>query len=592
MNSAIRSLPLLQRLEVQNLATIAATTIEFGPGMTVLTGETGAGKSILLGGLQAVLGSRATADAVRHGSERAEIVAEFNVGSRSEAHQWLAERGCENKDLCLLRRSIGKDGRSRSWINGIAMPSRDLRELGEMLVAIHGQRQHLALLKPHSQREILDRYADEGRAAAVVVSACRDWQQRRDAVDRLRRRGAVDPEAVELKRHEVGELEALDPDPERWAELGARHTRMTKGTQLLEWGQEAMNIVLDGEAAATSLVWQAVDRAERIAEVDESAGELVAEIKAAAISLDEAGRTLRSYLDRLDADPMGVAELENELRATHDLARKHRVEPEALVEKLEELKQELAELESLDIRLAEARSEQEEARLRYRRSAAELSRCRQQAAERLSGEVTRRLAVLGFSAAARFEVEVIAEERDEPSLQGDDRVRWLIAGLGDEPRPLEKTVSGGELARIGLAVCLCLNEADPTPCVVFDEVDAGIGGATAERVGRFLRALGQRRQVLCVTHLPQVASQGHAQLRVEKGEAGDQAQTEVRALTTAEQRVAELARMLGGMEQTQKASEHAWEMLQRAQSGADGDEAGDDFAEGVEGRADEPGRQL
>ena len=583
---------MLQRLEVQNLATIAATRVEFGPGMTALTGETGAGKSILLGGLQAVLGSRATADAVRHGSERAEIVAEFSVDSQSEAGQWLAERGCENDGLCLLRRSIGKDGRSRSWVNGIAMPSRDLRELGEMLVAIHGQRQHLALLKPHSQRQILDRYADEGRAAAEVVRACRHWQQSRDAVDRLRQRGAVDPEVVELKRHEIAELEALNPDPERWAELGRRHTRLAKGTQLLEWGHEALNIAIDGEAAAANLVWQAVARAERIAEVDESAGELVDEIKAAAISLDEAGRTLRSYVDRLDADPSGVAEIENELRVTHDLARKHRVEPEALAEKLEQLKQELAELESLDARLAEARAGQEEAKSQYGRCAAELSRCRRQAAERLSGEVTRRLAVLGFSAAACFEVEVAPEERDEPSLQGDDRVRWLIAGLGDEPRPLEKTVSGGELARIGLAVCLCLNEADPTPCVVFDEVDAGIGGATAERVGRFLRDLGQRRQVLCVTHLPQVASQGHAQMRVERGEAGDQAQTEVLALATAEERVAELARMLGGLEQTQKASEHAWEMLQRAQSGAAGDEAGGDLDEGAEDRADQSIGQL
>ncbi len=582
---------MLQRLEVQNLATIAATTVEFGSGMTALTGETGAGKSILLGGLQAVLGSRSTADAVRQGSERAEIVAEFSVGDHSEARQWLVERGCENKDLCLLRRSIGRDGRSRSWINGIAMPSRDLRELGEILVAIHGQSQHLALLKPHSQREILDRYADEGRAAAAVVSACRAWQLRRDAVDRLRRQGAADPEVVELRRHEIGELEALNPDPGRWAELGRRHTRLAKGAQLLEWGHEALNMAIDGETAATSLLWQAVNRAELIAGIDESAGELVGEIRAAAISLDEAGRTLRSYVDNLDADPQGVAEIENELRVTHDLARKHRVEPEALAEKLEELKQELEELESLDARLAEARAGQEEALSQYRRCAAELSRCRRLAAERLSGEVTRRLAVLGFSEAARFEVEVTPEERDEPSLQGDDRVRWLIAGLGDEPRPLEKTVSGGELARIGLAVCLCLNEADPTPCVVFDEVDAGVGGATAERVGRFLRDLGQRRQVLCVTHLPQVASQGHAQMRVEKAEAGEQAQTEVRALATAEERVAELARMLGGLKQTQKASDHARDMLQRAQSGAGDDEAGD-VADGVPDRVDETLGQL
>ena len=575
VNSAPRGLSLLQRLEVQNLATISATTVELGPGMTALTGETGAGKSILLGGLQAVLGSRATAAAVRQGSERAEIVAEFKIGDQSEARQWLVERGCENHDICLLRRSIGRDGRSRSWVNGIAVPSRDLRELGEMLVAIHGQRQHLSLLKPHSQREILDRYADEGRASAAVISACRDWQQRRDAVDRLRQRGAADPEEVERRRHEVRELEGLNPDPERWAELGQRHSRLAKGAQLLDWGHEALNIAIDGEVAATNLVWQAVDRVERIAEVDESVGDLVGDIKAAAISLDEAGRSLRSYVDNLNADPSGVVEIENELRATHDLARKHRVDPEALAEKLEGLKQELAELESLDARLAEARADQEEALSCYRQRAAELSSCRRLAAGRLAAEVTRRLAVLGFSESTRFEVEVTPEERDEPSLQGDDRVRWLIAGLGDEPRPMEKTVSGGELARIGLAVCLCLNEADPTPCVVFDEVDAGIGGATAERVGRFLRDLGRRRQVLCVTHLPQVASQGHVQMRVEKGESGDQAQTEVRTLAATEERVAELARMLGGLEQTQKASEHAWEMLQRAQS-----DAGDDDLDG------------
>ncbi len=555
---------MLTHLHIRDFAIVDQLELELESGMTVLTGETGAGKSILLDALGLTLGDRADSSFVRHGADRAEIIATFDTTDVSETAHWLREHELEGDDgECLIRRTVGADGRSRGYINGRPAPVQLLKELGEQLVDIHGQHAHQYLLRRNAQRQTLDAFAGLAETAAKVTSVYQNWRslfEERTALSRERH----DRDArLELLRYQVEELETLDLSGTELTALDEEHQRLANVTRLQEGTQGALTALNEDEQLA------AVGVLERIAaELGDLAGydgalEPVAElVNSAAIQAGEAAGELRRYLDRLEIDPERLAEVEQRLDTLQDLARKHRCRPDELTELLETLRQERDALEASESRLGDLDERIEEALAEYRKSADSLSKKRKQAAKTLSKQVTGNMQELGMKG-GHFEVEVSVLD-EEPGPFGHDRVQFLVtANPGQPPKPLQKVASGGELSRISLAIQVITAGREGIPTLIFDEVDVGVGGGVAEIVGRRLRSLGDGRQVLCVTHQPQVASQGHQHLRIAKQTKGKTTRTGVDPLS-AEERIEEVARMLGGVSITEQTRSHAEEMLSLA----------------------------
>jgi DNA repair protein RecN (Recombination protein N) len=554
----------LRHLAIRDFVIVDAAELAFGPGFSVLTGETGAGKSILIDALALALGERADAAMVRAGAARAEISAEFDLGRLPEVTRWLeAGELMGDPGVCLLRRVVDAGGRSRAFINGTSATAQQLREVGDLLVDVHGQHAHQSLLRADYQRRLLDALGSLEAVAAAVAGAFREWQAlKSQRLERQRDAAALDRERDQLA-FVARELEALAFAADDWRETQSEHARLTHGAALIEAAQFALEVLESGDAAVLAQLNAAAQRLRGLVDVDAALSEIVELVDPAVIQLQEAVYGLNRYLNRVDLDPARLAELEQRLTAVHGAARKHRVPPDELPEVLARARARLAEIgESADMDALFAR--EQAAQAAYLREAKALSKGRAKAARQLSEAVTRGLQDLAMGGGV-FAVELVALA--EGGSHGLEQVEFQVAAHAGLPlRPLAKVASGGELSRISLAIQVITSTVASVPTLIFDEVDAGIGGKVAEIVGRLLKKLGAAHQVMCVTHLPQVASAADHQWQVVKQAGPDGVVTRIRALAP-EQRVEEIARMLGGVTLTETTRRHAAEMLGMAKPG-------------------------
>ncbi|SHM18438.1 DNA repair protein RecN [Rhodanobacter sp. OK091] len=556
---------MLTSLYVRHFAVVEAAEIAFGPGLTVVSGETGAGKSLLVDALMLLAGARADSGMVRAGSDRAELAAEFELADLPEARDWLQQEELDEDGGCQLRRVIRAEGSSKAWINGRPANARQLGELASLLVEIHGQHEHQALLSRSHQLALLDAYAGHDGLLAQVRDGALQWRELGARMRKLS--GGEDrDQRIELLRHELGELEKWALPAAELDELEASHRRLANAGRLAE-GSAGVVELLDGESefALRRALGRAHAELGKLAALDDRLAPLLELLDNASIELGEAADGLGRYAQDVDLDPERYTEVDSHLARLHELSRRHRLPVAELHDKLAALRTELNELEGAGDALEQLAAQRERLQHDYTLAAAQLSQARAMAATRLSEEVSVLMTELGM-AGGLLRIELEAAVGEEPDPQGQERCELLVsANPGQPPRPLRKVASGGELARISLAIEVATLGKDTVGSMIFDEVDSGIGGAVAEVVGQKLRALGAQRQVLCVTHLPQVAAQGHAHLRVSKHSDGDSTRTQIEKLDAGGRRD-ELARMLGGVEITRETRAHAKQMLERAQT--------------------------
>ena len=551
---------MLSRLSIRDFAVVAHAELAFGAGLTVISGETGAGKSLLVDALGFLCGARADAGAVRHGAERAELEAEFALADCPAAQDWLRDTELDDGDACQLRRTLRADGGSRAWINGRAATIGQLAELAALLVEILGQHEQQALLSRSTQTGLLDAYARHPQLLLAVRDAARRWRALHDEREALLARGDVTERKAWLA-HQLDELQAETLEPEALAELDASHRRHAHAASLIAACEQALQR-LGGDEALTSQLQQLRAGLQREAGHEPRLNEVDAMLDSAAIQLDEALGLLERIRDDLDLDPEALADIERRLVRVQDLARKHRVAPDKLAAHRDVLAIELESLADADTRLQGLDRDIATALADWQQAAKRLSTSRRKAGDALAQAVEALIAELGMGG-GRFQValESVADPQS-PDAGGAERAEFLVsANAGQQPRPLRKVASGGELSRISLAIEVATLGLDAVPTMVFDEVDSGIGGAVAAAVGAKLRALGDSRQVLCVTHQPQVAAAGHAQYRVSKAARDGITQSSVEVLDAAG-RIGEIARMLGGAEVTKEAQAAAKRLLE------------------------------
>ncbi len=550
---------MLEHLRVRDFAIIDSVEVDFRGGLTALTGETGAGKSILLDAISLVLGDRAARGSVRDGAERAEIEATFLVDPDSDAAAWLAAHDLDDDGVCTLRRVVSRDGRSRAYINGRTAATQTLRELGEMLVHIHGQHEHQHLTRSERQRLIVDARAGIQDDLDQLQSLHTAWREAREALQNAQSEHAARSDRLDMLTFQVQELQNLSLDAAGIEQLFSEHTRLSNAESLVQATQELLDASFDGEHSAHDQLSRAHRQALELAGTDTQLAQLPELINNALINLDEAAAMARNYLADLEIDPARLASVDEQMSLVHGLARKHQTEGSALPALRAQLETELGSLTQAARSPAELEAQAEAAHAAYLQCAREVSAARSRAANALSEDVTAELQTLGMGG-GQFVVEV-NEDPAHAAAHGIDRIELCVsANPGQRPKPLAKVASGGELSRISLAIQLIASRYASVPSLVFDEVDAGIGGGVAEIVGRQLRELGERCQVMCVTHLPQVASQAHHHIAVSKSVADGQTQTTPVTLS-GKSRVDEIARMLGGLKMTNKVRSHAREML-------------------------------
>jgi DNA repair protein RecN (Recombination protein N) len=548
---------MLRGLSIRNYVIVDRLELEFAPGFTALTGETGAGKSILIGALSLVLGERADAGAVRPGSERAEIEAEFELADAG-LETWLAENDLAgDPGVCLLRRVVEAGGRSRGYVNGRAATLAQMRDAGERLIAIHGQHEHQQLLHAAAQRELLDLFAGVTALADEVAVAYSVWGEARRS--RSEATASIEQRSSEREQIEwqVTELVRLALQPGEWQAIGDEHQRLAHAASLIAGAQDTLSAIADNEDSVASQLTHVTGRIRELAQFDKGLVDIAQLLESSAIQLGEAEHELRRYAERVELDPQRLAEVEQRMDALHGAARRFRVAPEELRDLQTRLSTRFDELsQAVDLEALAAREREAEAA--YRKLAEKLSAGRRRAGSKLSKEVSAAMQELAMQG-GRFEAAL--QTVAEPAAFGLEQVEFLVAGhAGIDPRPLAKVASGGELSRVSLAIQVITSKVSGVRCMIFDEVDAGIGGRVAEIVGRLLQTLGKSKQVLCVTHLPQVAACAERQYSVAKREVSGAVRSEVHILDR-NSRVDEIARMLGGAEITPVTRRHAEEML-------------------------------
>ncbi len=555
---------MLNLLQLRDFVIVERADLEFGAGLTALTGETGAGKSIVVDALSMLAGGRAGADVVRSGAERAEASAAF-VGLPPAAVAWLEAQSIDHDGEVLLRRVVGQDGRSRAYINGQLVALQALRELADLLFEIHGQQEFQHLVKRDAQRDMLDRHAGAEELAAAVGVLFARYRDCRRELEALRSAAANRESRLDLLRYQLGELGAEVGTLAEIEELLLERKRIAGRGRLADAARSALEAVegAEGDDGAAAGARDRLARAQSVlrapAEADPGLAQVGALLAEAALQAQEAADSLRRFLDALDVDPARQDEIERRAAALEGLARKHRLPVQELPQERLRLEQELATLDGAEQSAAALEARAASLRAEYATAAARLSAARSAAATDLGAQITRLMQSLGMRG-GEFAVSVTTIDA-EPASAGNDLIEFLVAANpGHPPKALAKVASGGELSRISLAVQVAAAAKTSAPCMVFDEVDAGIGGATAEIVGRQLRELGDRGQVICVTHLAQVASQAHCQLRVTKRSLGASTKTNIERLAEGE-RIDEIARMLGGIDITEQARAHAREML-------------------------------
>lgn len=550
---------MLRTLIIRDFVIVDAIEIDLAAGFTVFTGETGAGKSILIDALTLALGGRGDASVVREGAARADIAAEFSGEFDATLMQWLDEHEFRSEDgQLLLRRVIDNSGRSKAFINGITATITQLREVGEMLVDIHGQHAHQSLMKADAQRMLLDAQAGLQDDAKAVAAAHKHWRalaRQREEFERDARNVLLERERLEWQ---ASELEKLAVRPGEWAEISNEHSRLSHAASLIEGAQQAIDMLSESESSPILSQLTSIGlKLDKLADIDDKLKPVLDALEPARIQLQEAVYALNDYLGRIELDPERLRTVEARLEAIHSASRKFHVAPDDLPAEFQNLSERLAQLADASD-LDALRAQEEKLAQAYRTLAQKLSKERAKAAKSLSSAVTAAMQDLSMSG-GRFDIALHAAE---PAAHGLEQVEFLVAGhAGTTPRSLAKVASGGELARIALAISVIASSATATPTLIFDEVDSGIGGGVAEVVGRLLKRLGQDRQVLCVTHLPQVASQAAQHFQVSKGTIADgRTVSRILALPAAE-RVEEIARMLGGLEITATTRKHARELL-------------------------------
>lgn len=550
---------MLNHLHIRNYAIVEALELELADGFTCISGETGAGKSILVGALGLLCGDRADSASVRTGADRAELSAHFELAEHSAARQWLQAAELDQEGDCLLRRVIGANGRSRAWINGSPVTLQQLGELGEKLVEIHGQNEHIRLVRQDEQLRLLDAAGDHSAELASTRAAWEAWRTLNQEHLALLEERPLAPGERDLLQFQLEELER-DALPARdFEQLEAEHRILARGGELLESLEGVLGLLYDDDAGAARRLHRASERLDRHAALDRGIAEAAALLREAAINCDEARHGVESALSQLDLSPERLAELERRLSLQHDLARKHRVSPDALLEVREALSERLQRAATQEQRLARIDRELAAALETYRSRAEALHHVRAQRAKALSSDVTALMQDLGMQGGV-FDIEVRLDIDAAPSSLGADRVELLVsANPGTPPGPLRKVASGGELSRISLALKVASRAPSAATTQVFDEVDAGIGGDTANAVGALLRSLSASGQALCVTHLAQVAAFADQQVRVLKSAGGDATCIEATQLVEQE-RVDEVARMLSGRLSSQSRA-HAEELL-------------------------------
>lgn len=552
---------MLLNLQVRDFAIIDRIDIEFEAGMTVLTGETGAGKSILVDALGLVLGERGSAQLVRDGAKRAEFAAEFDVSGVASARAWLEEQSLDRDDECLLRRVINSDGRSRAFINGNPVLLSQLKSLGELLLDIHGQHFHQSLGRRSVQRDLLDFFGGLLEKRANTELSFATWKSVADRLRQLTEAETDRTSRLDLLNFQLQELDGLALGPEELDDLRAERQKLQNSGRLAEGVSSALQSLFENDAGnANSLVADALRAVESLRDYDESLAPVLDMLNSAGIQVTEAADSLRRYNDSIDMDPRRRDWVEERLDSIQTVARKHRVAPEYLHAQAEKLRQEHDLLSHAEERGRELERQAEAKKSEFLKRAKALSNGRRKVASSFAAAVTEAMKSLGMPGGV-FEVSLTALEQSAARSWGLDEIDFLIsANPGQPTQPLAKIASGGELSRMSLAIQVIASDGSAIPTMVFDEIDSGVGGGVAEMVGRRLQELGASRQVLCVTHLPQVASLADRHFRISKVSDGKSTRTRLHVLNK-DERVEELARMLGGVEITRKTLAHAAEML-------------------------------
>lgn len=557
---------MLVHLSIRNYAIVDQLDLELCSGMSVITGETGAGKSIMLDALGLALGDRADSGVVRPGTDKADILASFDVSQIPEAQAWLRERDLEQEGPCILRRVITAEGRSRAYINGTPCPLGDLKALGELLIDIHSQHEHQSLLMNDTHRRLLDAFAGAGELSRQVQLAAQRWRQTRQELEQIASNGEEQRARHQLLSYQLEELEALALGETELDQLEHEHKTLSNAEHLLGACRQVLELCSESDAGnVLSALNASLNRLSAFHPNTGAMANAVDLLASAQIQVEEAIGELNRFIDHFDADPERQQQLEERLDNIYTLARKHRVQPSELGELQQRLLEELESLNADDQAQERLTAELASYARHYAEKAEALSAQRQRAAIVLSKAVETEMQRLGMPG-GHFQIELRANASDEPHPAGLEQVEFLVSANPGQPlRPLAKVASGGELSRISLAIQVITAQTSRVPTLVFDEVDVGIGGPTAEVVGQLLRRLGGRGQVLCVTHLPQVAAQGHHHLFVHKQRDSAATSTAVSCLGH-QQRIEEVARMLGGVDLTQESLAHAAKMLASAQA--------------------------
>jgi DNA repair protein RecN (Recombination protein N) len=554
---------MLVSVAIKNFAIVRQLEVHWHQAMTTITGETGAGKSIAIDALSLALGERADASVVRKGADKAEVIASFDVSQLPQAQSWLKEQELDFEHDCILRRVVSKEGRSKAYINGSPVPASQLKSIGAQLVSIHGQHAHTQLTKPDYQRSILDEFGGHQKLASQVSAAFTDWQKICAELEQLRIQAQEHSATKQLLEYQVNELIEAELQPNEFEQVESEHRRLHHANSLKSDTLQAINILYENEQGnAYSALQQAISNLANSASIDASLNSSLELINGSLIQLEEGITELRHYSDELELNPEYLEQVESRMALLVDLARKHKVEPQHLVELQESLTQQLNELEFTNEKLEQLQLQKDQTLNTYNRLAEKLSNARRKSAKALSNDISASMQSLNMSG-AQCQLSVSKDE-GRVAKDGFDVIEFLVcANLGQSLQPLSKVASGGELSRISLAIQVIIAEKVTTPTLLFDEVDVGVSGPTATAVGRLMKKLSQKTQVICVTHLPQVACFGEQQQFVKKQTIGNETETQMQLLDE-QSRINELARLLGGEVISETTKANAKELLELA----------------------------
>jgi len=552
---------MLSHIFLRDFAIIESLDLELEPGMTALTGETGAGKSILIDAIGLVLGDRADSGVVRHGAEKTEITLTIDISDTPSALTWLQENDLDEDEQCILRRVITNSGKSRAWINSRPANLSMLRQLGEQLVDIHGQHEHQSLMKKEMQRQLLDEYADNSKLLVTLNTRYQEWKMLQDKLDQLQNQSSDHQAQIDLLSFQTQELEALSLVEGEYPQLDEEHSRLSNAGELLGVASAGVSQLYAEKQSVYSVLSGLIAQMSQLTEVDSEFKEPVAMLTEAQIQVEEVSSVLRQYQDSLELDPQRLQFVESRISQLHQMAKKHMISPEDLAGKYQTLCDKLSALSGDDFDIDALNEQLEVARESYLKQAEKLHKSRQKSAKQLGAGVSGAMQKLGMDGGV-FEIQCAFDKASKFTTHGLDDVEFQVSANPGQPlKSLVKVASGGELSRISLAIQMIAAQKVTLPALIFDEVDTGIGGGTAEVVGQQLRMLGHNRQVLCVTHLPQVASQAHQHYKVTKIKGKTNTSTGMLTLEN-EERVEEIARMMGGIEITESTRALAREMLQ------------------------------